>query len=340
MGFRSALHAASAVAAVALLASCGGSDEPIALASSESGTARRMSADDVPLSQRIAAATSTANSETNSCAAIKPFYWEIGDSEGVLAAGSRAGAGARYTSATRMNIASASKWLYSSYFVQRQNGVLTDADLRMLQMRSGYTSFSVCYPYQTVRGCLNYADNGEYVPSHDGLFYYDGGHMQKHAVVNGLGRLDRQGLTAEVIGQLGTNLSLQYGLPAVAGGAFGTPKAYAAVLRKMMRGDLLIGGMLGTNPVCTNPQACPSEAAFSPSPVNENWHYSIGHWVEDDPVVGDGAFSSPGSLGFYPWIDGVKRFYGIVAREAEFGYTPSIACGRLVRRAWQSGMPQ
>lgn len=28
---------------------------------------------------RIAAATATARSGTNACAAIRPFYWEIGD---------------------------------------------------------------------------------------------------------------------------------------------------------------------------------------------------------------------------------------------------------------------
>jgi len=50
-----------------------------------------------------------------------------------------------------MNIASASKWLYSSYFVQRQAGVLSDADVKFLTFRSGYTSFAICLPGQTVQ---------------------------------------------------------------------------------------------------------------------------------------------------------------------------------------------
>jgi len=33
--------------------------------------------------------------------------------------------------------------------------------------------------------------------------------------------------------------------------------------------------------------------------------------------VGDGAFSSPGAFGFYPWIDRTKTNYGVLARSAE-----------------------
>ena len=57
-------------------------------------------------------------------------------------------------------------------------------------------------------------------------------------------------------------------------------------------------------------------AANTPVPSTESWHYSIGHWVEDDPAVGDGAFSSAGAFGFYPWIDASKTYYGVLAREA------------------------
>lgn len=70
-------------------------------------------------------------------------------------------------------------------------------------------------------------------------------------------------------------------------------------------------------------------------PSSESWHYSIGHWVEDDPVVGDGAFSSAGSFGFYPWIDADKTTYGVLARSESAGNgIDSVDCGRLVRRAW------
>jgi hypothetical protein len=74
--------------------------------------------------------------------------------------------------------------------------------------------------------------------------------------------------------------------------------------------------------------------------LDESWHYSIGHWVEDDPKVGDGAFSSPGAFGFYPWIDASKTYYGVVARAEAPGALESVYCGRLIRKAWVTGGAQ
>jgi hypothetical protein len=101
-----------------------------------------------------------------------------------------------------------------------------------------------------------------------------------------------------------------------------------------------MGALLGSHPVCTNPLTCGlNVAAYSPVPSTETWHYSLGHWVEDDPIVGDGAFSSAGSFGFYPWIDATKTNYGIVARSAQQGQGyASAQCGRLIRKAWTTGV--
>jgi hypothetical protein len=80
---------------------------------------------------------------------------------------------------------------------------------------------------------------------------------------------------------------------------------------------------------------------LSPAPNDEAWSYALGHWVEDDPLVGDHAFSSAGALGFYPWIDASRTWYGVLARRAP---TPggqqgvvSLRCGRLIRQAWVTG---
>ena len=64
------------------------------------------------------------------------------------------------------------------------------------------------------------------------------------------------------------------------------------------------------------------------------------HWVETDPLVGDGAFSSAGAFGFYPWVDAGKRFYGIVARQSLLSGSgfDSAFCGRLIRKAWLTGV--
>ena len=61
--------------------------------------------------------------------------------------------------------------------------------------------------------------------------------------------------------------------------------------------------------------------------------------MEDDPVVGDGAFSSPGAFGFYPWIDASKTYYGVLARQGAAGTgVDSVNCGRLIRKAWVTGV--
>jgi hypothetical protein len=92
-----------------------------------------------------------------------------------------------------------------------------------------------------------------------------------------------------------------------------TAQDYARFLRKLLDGSLPLGPLLGTRAVCTNPSNC-TQALSTPVPLNESWGYSLGHWVESDPLVGDGAVSSAG--------------------------VESAACGRLIRKAWVTGTAQ
>lgn len=303
--------------------------------------------------QRSRAASATANSGTNACADVRPFYWEIGSGEGVLASGStgRAGNGRAVTADTAMRFASATKWLYAGFVAQRRAGRLQDWDQRMLSLRSGYTHFSGCQAGQPVDGCLAWQDNDQYDAEADGHFYYSGAHMQKHASLMGLGSLDAAGLAAAMREALGPDVGIGMAQARPAGGATGTPGSYARFLRKLARGDLALGRLLGTAAVCASPQRCPQgEALSGPAPADERWHYSLGHWVENDPVAGDGAFSSPGAFGFYPWVSADRSLYGMLARDVstsdagavdEPGEGAGIAsarCGRLIRRAWVSGV--
>jgi hypothetical protein len=290
--------------------------------------------------QRVQAATDTAENN-DLCMAIRPFYWEIGNATAAVASGSlnSASSATTYTANSRMSIASASKWLYASYVVERRGGALTAEDYRHLNFQSGYTNFTECLVTQTVGECEGYLDNGVYTPAHDGKFFYNSGHMQKHATLLGLGPLGNALLADEMKTQLGTEVAIAYTQPQLAGGAFMSSSAYALLLRKMLSGQLRMGSMLGTHAVCTNPTSCPA-AVLAPIRLRESWHYSIGHWVEDDPAVGDGAFSSAGAFGFYPWIDASKTYYGVVARAAAAGALESVDCGRLIRKAWITGVAQ
>jgi hypothetical protein len=295
----------------------------------------------VPNDTRAIAATATANSTTNACAPIRPFYWEIGDVDGRIVGGSVGGD--TYGPETPVEIASASKWLYAAYVLQRQNGVLSPSDVQFLTFRSGFTNFSSCLQGQTVSSCLDFDGNGDFVPTTAGYFYYDGGHMQKHAELIGLGNADDDTLPLIIGSQLTGASALSYWQPQLAGGAVMTPDDYAAFLRAVLAGSLQMSHALDIDKVCTNPVTCPAQALSTPVPTNETWHYSIGHWIEDDPQVGDGAFSSAGAFGFYPWIDAGRTYYGILSREDRSGTGigfDSVQCGRLVRRAWESGVAQ
>jgi hypothetical protein len=299
------------------------------------------------LTQRTQAATATANSSLNACAVAAPFYWEVGDRASALASGAVDQAtGPRWRADTVMSIASASKWLWGAYAVERRAGVLTADDVKALNFTAGYASFEGCGRTQTVDQCLaqpvsgapNAATNGTYTAADDGFFAYGGGHMQQHASALGLGAMANAALATEQRRLLGTDIAMSYSQPQPAGGVQTTPLDYARFLRKLLSAELRIGAVLGTQSVCTNPRTC-TTARNTPIPATESWRYALGHWVEADPAVGDGAFSSPGAFGFYPWVDATRQWYGVLARESISG-TPamdSVRCGRLIRQAWVTG---
>jgi hypothetical protein len=324
--------------AAVLVTACGGGDDSSPSPGGNSGVPTPPSG--VTVQQRSHAATATAQNN-NLCTRIRPFYWEIGDRTAALASGSvdSSASAITYTANTPISIASASKWLYGSYVVQKRAGALTTDDYKYLNFQSGYTSFQECERDQTVAQCQAYQNNGVYTAANDGKFFYGGGHMQTHATLLGLGGMNNSLLSDEIRSQLGADVTLSYSQPQLAGGVFMSSSSYALALRKILAGQLLMGSMLGAHPVCTNRGSC-TAAVIAPIPLDESWHYSIGHWVENDPHVGDGAFSSPGAFGFYPWIDHSKTYYGVLARAAIGSAFDSVDCGRLIRKAWVTGVAQ
>jgi len=305
------------------------------------GADARAEADDprpeLTIAQRTRAAEKTANADP-ACVAVRPFHWSVGDARGVQAQG-RVGVGAPRAD-TRLPIASASKLVYGAYVVQKHGGRLSAEDVRALTFVSGYTDFDHCRKGQTVAECDAWRHNGDHERDNDGKFYYNGGHMQKHAVVDGEGADDSAELARRVNAMLGTDFT--YGQPQLGGGIAATPAGYGRFLQRIVAGELLMHDALGTHRVCTNPATC-ATAVYSPMSPDESPHYSIGHWVEDDPKAGDGAFSSAGAFGFYPWIDRKATWWGVVARlDLDTGTDPgpgveSLYCGRRIRAAWISG---
>lgn len=312
----------------AVVASCGGG----------SSTSSEAPPSEPPTdAQRAAAATETANTNPMcNLATLGTYYWEIGDANGVKASGSPWGGP---TAATSMWVFSSSKWLYAANVVQKRG--VRDADVPYLNFTSGYSEFGnvpTCTG-DTVESCRVGGDGQD--PATIGRFAYDSGHMQHHAAnFMGLGPADDAALAADLNATVG-NFGFSYTVPQLAAGVVVTPQGYAGFLRRVLRGELAIAGALGTHKVCAQSAAPGCNAAFTPDSIGtEAWNYSLGHWVEDDPTVGDHAFSSAGGGGFYPWIDRDKKYYGILARETVIesgaGYH-SAQCGRLIRQAWMTG---
>jgi hypothetical protein len=328
------------------LAACGGggsSDTPAVIAPT------------TPTDQQRAQAASQTAQNNASCTAIHPFYWEIGD-RNLMRAGGTAG-GALPLASTSMPIASATKWLYGAYVVQTRGGhtQLTAPDILALTMRRGYTNLnyaSCIRVVQSEQAALTVGEcavathsggsNSDLVNAEVGRFCYGGGHFQLHAAVDlSLGAANNASLRTTMAAQIGQDFTFSFETPQTAGGARSTAGDYAFFLRKILSNQLLMREALGTSAVCTNPLTCAS-ASSTPIPISESWHYSLGHWVEDDPILGDGAFSSPGAFGFYPWIDATKTYYGVLARAsaAPAASLESVACGRKIRRAWVTATAQ
>jgi len=314
-----------------------------------------------PAANSGTAAASTARNNSL-CIAIQPFYWEIGDQDSALASGSLGtdATGNPVLATTRFSIASASKMIYGTYVAQLRGAAanLTSQDVNFLHFTSGYTNMgdpttSQCPSTDTpdtVNTCLaliNAANGLPYSYQNQntiGRFEYDGGHLENHASqFGGLGNIPVGTLGSTIENLLATNINLIYTEPLLPGGIYAASDDYTQVLRNILKGSLFMHDALGRDPVCTLPSAPGCNAVSSPIP--EGWHYSIAHWVEDDPSThGDGAFSSAGAFGFYPWIEASKLYYGVISREndqnaAHYGYD-SAQCGRLIRRAWDTGVEQ
>lgn len=329
-----------------------------------------------PSPNSVAAATATANDNalcnnpSSPATAIAPFYWEIGDQNGPLASGSVGTAnGSPILASTQYSIASASKMLYAAYVTQVRGsaGNLTPTDINFLHLTSGYTNIpdttteaSICPQTDspdTVNVCLTLKSPSSQAPSEPfgyqlaadiGGFYYNSGHMEVHASQDmALGTIPVEpiGSPLESLGsvfaaELGAAAPFNYTEPLMSGGITTTAASYAGVLRGVLSGALAFGDALGTNPVCTLKSSTCTTALYTPFP-KEAWHYSMGHWVEDNPATnGDGAFSSGGEFGFYPWIDSTKSYYGIISHYQSSSAYPTIECGRLIRAAFVTGVEQ
>jgi hypothetical protein len=319
-----------------------------------------------PTQTSVDAVTSTAANDA-ACTQIEPYYWEFGDQSGLLASGSVGvdSAGAAILRTTRESIASASKWIYGIYVLQKRGGVsgLSQTDISFLHFTSGYTNMGVdttgatciappgggtnsinyCLTLSSASGAPYDGQNQSTI----GAFDYDAGHLENHAgqFQPEINALDTTALGPAIVQELlgpSSTVDFTYTQPLLAGGIYTSAADYAQVLQAVVAGQLLMHDALGTNQVCAWTGSSSCNAAFSPV-AGTHWNYSMAHWVESPE--GDGSFSSPGAFGFYPWIDSTKTYYGLISRDGPSGQglqqgVASAQCGALLRKAWTTGVAQ
>ena len=301
------------------------------------------------LAQNIVAAIEAAHGET--CEAAQPFYWEIGAASGGPIVSGQVG-GTAYARDTVIPVASASKWIFGAYVVERYGGIPGGTAgatiVSSLNMLEGHTQFSpqLCVALLRVQRCHTILNNDTVDGTKVGYFNYNGGDGQYAAADDtllDLGNKTKSTLLAEVNSYLNLHSSFSYQTPGVAGGLEASAEGWAHFLQKLMDGTYEMSDYLGDSPVDTVCANCASPMG------SVNMHYSLYHWVEDQTegelmggaelAPGDGAFSSAGAFGFYPWISADQAYYGIISRvavpsEDSYPHEDSLVCGQAVRAAF------
>ena len=251
------------------------------------------------------------------CLHIGPLYWEIGDQRGTIEYEIH---GSTVHSESELPADFASSWLFAAYVVETRK--LDQSDKDALRMASGYTGMTrkACLFAKTVGECARKA--GSFHEGQRGKAVYDQAPLQEWAAAHGLANDTAERLGERIRDAL--HIPLEMRAPQPATGIFISATSYALFLRKLLEGKLALSRLLGKDAL--------GDVQQSRAP--KSWRYSYGHFVEDD-----GALSSPGNFGFYPWIAG--KTYGIVARRSasRLAFVESLACGRALRKAYAKAHP-
>ena len=334
----------------------------LAIGTAVAGYALHARADLFTNNKYQAAAKKTAGGRL--CDAMEPFYWEVGTAKKIEVNGfygqadPRRGLNAGPDQQTLAG--SAGAWLASAFLIEKaleNQTTLTPDQIDLLRGRSPYTASNNdrCGNALTVKSCFGkmggYRKPAPHAPA-TYPFYFGPGHLQKLAMDLGLGDVFASQLREEMINTLGRDnyYVASFNTARLFDGLRISPKGYARFLRDTMAGYNPMSKLLGAHAACAyNAADCKDNVTYAGAPPDKRWQYSIGHWVETDDTRGRGAFSAFSLEGYYVWISGDKKNYGIVAplradtrvkNSAKDTYIAAIDCGRAIREAFRTGIEQ
>lgn len=216
-----------------------------------------------------------AAADSPSCKGLS-FYWEIGTGDGDFRGGQKLDRFGRSVSRhTQGPVASASKWIYATYAVQRAAGAIDPKlDVPMLNFSSGYDQLKTCRAALTVEQC-GHSRRVAFNSASIGRFSYSPAHMQKQAAVDHFRSLGISELTAATLGpviaatlgvqpdtrvpnpdrgrlRLNIPIGLAYTGPVLGSDASVDPGTYATMLQNILSGALQMRSHLGSNSVCAS----------------------------------------------------------------------------------------
>jgi CubicO group peptidase (beta-lactamase class C family) len=287
----------------------------------------------------------------------------VGTAEGELYAH---GKGVGYPDIPGVQIASASKWWTGVLLmILVEEGVMSLEDRpqnyidwwtndpqdarsqitleHLLSMTAGFRSEPLCEfdPFTPMDTCVQVIYEQHHFDAPGTAFNYNSSHMQ----VAGLMAQEASGKT--IVDLFRTYIGRPLGMQEttnfwraseqnswMAGGGNASPRDYARFLQAIMAGELVADSLPTMREDRTSD---PVRITASPIAALFEWHYGLGMWKEclqrtwTASCDSSQVYSSPGGLGWYPWIDFEHGYYGVLARQ-DFGTRGSalLLSGELV----------
>ena len=294
------------------------------------------------------AVAASAAADGPNCSGLS-FYWEIGTSDGDFRGGQRiARFGKPVFRHSQGPVASASKWLYATYAIERSGGALDPVhDEPMLNFTSGYDELKACGSRATVEDC-GHSQRAPLNPASQGRFSYSPAHMQHHAATDQLRSLGTSKLTATALGpaigstlgilpntrvpnpvkerlQPTISIGLKYSGPVLGSDAAIDAGTYAVVLQRILSGSVKMRNYLGSNPICASDAVdshgrylCSSDGGFTPN---------VGYVppIPAELVFGSSAHGTPWQYSVGHWIESD----GTYSAAGAFGFYPWIDKDKL-----------
>lgn len=271
-----------------------------------------------------------------SCLALGDFIWEVGDAQKIITRDFSL-RGTPPSPETWVPLDDVSAFVFATYLLERNKGVLDEQQIDALTMRSGFNApmSESCTIATSVESCYGRlaVPRGE-----KGTFYYGPGHLQKLAMDLDLGTFRDGDMRDEYGSYIGNYTRFQFQTMRMLDGLRMTPDNLSKLLRSIVSGDLYMYEHLGENAVCLDPALCKdTKVLHAPAPRTRD--YSLGHWVEKSRDGKIQAYSAAGASGIYVWISADKKYYGYVipkedsAKGSQGARTMGgIGCGQVMMR--------